>query len=395
MAQPVVTAPAAAADPIVPQPDPITGMKPSAFRNKALGGGFEVPGDKPTADPIVRTFADDDDPPAPIGADGEPNVQGDGGEENILEEGAGAEGEPELIHGLAVDAILEALRAGRLPPELLEKLSVMRKTGDQEVMIPLAGKDGEYLRQLDYSRNMGKLKAERQEFEQRREGFLDAVESWRDESTEDSLRRTIANLEQLKVPVRRLAEIIATDYAKRKRIENDVPEHLRPFVGELMSGNEQLRRDMEALRSQSQQAGNEAQQRKQQERTRAVGQKLQGLALPEFERAGVKLNDISRPVFVELLRSVWDGGLESLTAEMVSGAVAATKEHFEEMAQKYQAANGGAARPAVAPARAAQPPPVRRTAGAPGASGNGGARRTGGYKASDFARRVAQRQGLG
>ena len=250
-----------------------------------------------------------------------------------------AEGEGDLIHGMKADDILKALRDGVVPDELLDKLRVKLKINGEEVPATLAEYREGAMRLSEYSRSRQKLATDRREFEQAQNGFVQMVDTWKQDI--GSARR---DLEMLGVPLEKLARVIAEEHVQM--------EQMTPGERQLHEQNRELRRQHERMMAQMQAATTGAEQTRGDSARRELAERIGRFRPVAFAGAKIPDSPTARTMFVNHLGALWDAGTE-LTQDMCDMAARATAEELTHMARQHLQATGGAA-PSPARAQVAQ-----------------------------------------
>ena len=271
-----------------------------------------------------------------------------------------------MIHGMSAEQVLAALEEGVIPEELYEHLRFKVRIDGQDEEVPLHEHRGERMRLSDYSRNMQKLKNERQSFEQQRDDFAGMVESWKNKDPMH-VTRTLEMLENLGLPIHELTSIYAQRHTEQQALIEAVPEHLRPMYKALMAEREEMRRSLAQLKLQGQAPG---QQRKQEPSgAEAVARdRITRMAPAAFKAEKLADSERNRRDFYQHLGNIWDRQSE-LTQEHVRQAAKAVREDLErdlksmgwKPGDALPANDNGTPRPRVAPVQP-QASTVRRAA---------------------------------
>jgi hypothetical protein len=295
---------------------------------------------KPVGSPDVPQPTPDAQPEQPDGQEG-------------AEAAETAEGEPgsapEEIGGMPVDDVLEALRTGILPAELLESLSIVGTYNGEEEIISLADARDGRLRELDYSRKTQEAAEKRKEAEHLAQSALQTFDQWRDQSIPVQDR-----VEQFEAIV---GEDQAMEFAgailERWQLEQDMKPEMREYVQrarrqarDAKFNGEQVR---ESLSQAVQSPEADPQQQKQQRDMirRHFTESMKALGLPNTPEV--------KDLFRAHLPSFWDqqGPLE---ARHIRSTLAAVKQRLREMGHTFSPA-----RQAVQQRQQQQAPTAPRT----------------------------------
>jgi len=266
------------------------------------------------------------------------------------------------LHGHKGRAILEALKAGGLPAELLAVLKATAKVNGQEIPVTLKEALEGYQRTSDYTRGKQELQTQRRQVQEKLAALDGMITGW------DSGDKLLAGLRRLGKgdAFRQAAISYAREELENKRLMTENPA---AYQARLEAKAEREKREAleEKLRTQPDVRAERAQQQ--------FAEQLQSLVFPAFEQHSIKDTPFARERFGANFRAIYDS--DGDLAEQVQLAARATAEELSDLAARFQAsqqahaaANGnGAPKPQQLPGRSqaapqsATRPPKRMTPG--------------------------------
>ncbi len=283
-----------------------------------------------------------------------------------------AEGEPtaegeetELFSGLTQEAIMQAVKDGQVPPELMETMTIPVQINGETHNVPLAEAAKGHMRMADYSRNYQKLLDERGEFEGHRTGFDTMFDTWKDKGNAD---RTWREWEDLGIPVHDIAEAYANDFAAM--------EEMSPAQREALQRSRDTERKMRGMEAELSQMRANGTQKATSRIVQEAQQNHKRWGPEAFQANKIHNSPDSQRIYKGHLRTMWDE-TTPLTQQIVRDAAEATAQDLGEIATRYQAAQP--APPAPAPTLPVNPAP----------SGGGKSVQRGALQSNSFAAHMA------
>lgn len=325
-------------------------------------------------------------PPAPAAAPPDPSLAPESGPPapDPLQPGDPETPVAAELHGLPETQVLEALRAGELPAELYDYVTITGVIDGEEVPISLADARDGHLRHLDYSRKTQEVAEQRRNAEQLATSALQTFDSWRD--LQQPMESKINEMEAIlgEDVMLHVAAYIGQRYEIERAMEAPMREHVQRTRREA--------RDSRQTRQQTEQAL-QVQQQPEQSPHEAANRGTMNLHFGKTMRTlGVPDNAHTRQAFKAHLGAFWDG-TTPLKASHIRDAVMAVKQQFAE------ALGSMTPRPAARPAAPAQRPAAAPAAptGLParvdgGAGGSQPTQPEGGATVANFKRQFGGRR---
>jgi hypothetical protein len=251
----------------------------------------------------------------------------------------------ELMHGRKGREILEAIKAGELPEELLTALKGVAKVNGQDMPVTFREALEGYQRQADYTRGKQEARAARQEAQETMQNMRDMFAQWADG---DALLRDVQKLGHMD-GFRKAALRFAQEEVRNARWQRENPEAYRLHQ---QLQKEQGEREALERRLRSQPDPQAAQRQEQ------FAQRLESLVAPAFAKHGLPDLPQVREEFAKALRALHEDGAD--IAVTVEHAAITTAQLLGDMAMRYQQSqqpqNGAPARnPSPLPGRPAAP----------------------------------------
>lgn len=262
----------------------------------------------------------------------------------------------EEVHGHKARAIIDAIKQGQLPAELLAQLKGVAKINGQEVQVSLAEALAGYQRMADYTNGKKEAKRLQREATERIASVRQMFENW---NSADAL---IAGLRRLgKSEVFHQAAIAhARETWLDMKLQRENPE--------AYAARQEARREREEREKLQHQLRTQPDPRHERE-VSALGERLQSLIFPAFTANGIKDTPFARKQFTENFQALYDEDAD--LEQVVEQAAKATAEQMADLAVSYQKTQqGDQARPAntngAKPAGKPNPSPLPgRATGAP------------------------------
>lgn len=319
------------------KPSASAGPKPSNNGQTSAQFRSFLKSDAPISSPSVDLSSDDDE-----GEYSEPEAEAsdDSSETSEAEETEQEPGEEDeswlekikghrKLHGLDLEAVVEALAEGRLPDELMDIIKIKLKNGDQEWESPLSKARNEAMLHQDYTRKLQAFGIERDDFNAGKDEFVGMLQTWKgegDKFPKGDPRRGEAllhGLEHLEFPIEEAAMALAH---RLRKLDQMTPEQRQLF-------EERNKFEKESKAFKAEQA--KLQQAQQSEKNKAntegkvafVNKTAEGL----FAKAGIPVNENTWRLFIDdfkVITSSYAPGAD-WTPEMIENA-------FYSMADKYQ-----------------------------------------------------------
>jgi len=240
----------------------------------------------------------------------------------------------EELHGHKGRAILEALKAGGLPAELLAQIKATAKVNGQDVAVTLQEALEGYQRTSDYTRGKKEARDLTRKAQERIDAVNDLIGSW------DSGEKLLAGVKRLgKMKGFREAAIA---FAK----EEWEDEQMRTKNPEAHRVRQELRQERERREALEEQARDRPDPRAERA-TSQFAEQLQKLVPGSFAKHGIKDTRFARGAFSENFRAIYDPDVD--LEQQVELASRATAEELSDLAERHakaqEAGNGATKRP--------------------------------------------------
>lgn len=228
----------------------------------------------------------------------------------------------EELHGLKARAILDAIKGGTLPPELVSQLKGTAKINGQEVQVSFREALDGYQRNIDYTNGKKELKRQQREVSERMGAVRDLFDSW------NSGEALVAGLKRLgKFDVFHQAAIAHA----REAWQDMKLQRENPAAYEARMEARKEREEREKLQRQMRQQPTQQQPDRD---THEMATQLQGLITKAFETHGIKRSEFAHKQFSEAFQALHDD--DSDLADVVDRAARATAEHLADLALRYR-----------------------------------------------------------
>lgn len=275
---------------------------------------------------------------------GQPEQPNDSPEQALEGQEAAEQEAADLIHGLAPEAILEALRGGKLPTELMQALKGVAKIDGQEHEVTLDEAIQGYQRRSDYTRGKQEAAKIKEQAETMRGNIRTMFDTWRqkpDQMIEDVERLNLT--ESFEKAVEQIA---------RERYEDLMLKRENPAAYEARMENRRLAKELKAMQRQQPRQADPRQQQ-----ATAMAERIEPLMPDALKAVGLRNNAISQKYFGEALAAIItpDGDIEAMVAEAAKTA----REMVDDDVRQYRE---GQQQVTAQP----KPPPAK---GAPGPAG--------------------------
>lgn len=297
----------------------------------------------------------------------------------------------EDVHGVKARELLEAIKAGKVPGTLDDKLMVEVSPNGEQRVVSLGEVKKGYMRQVDYTRSQQKTAEERRSYEQFQRGWEATLEEWQGDTSK--MRKGMRRF-GLGGALYKVAEEIAKEEYALSQLPPELAAERRRVRALEIEAEDRAEQLQELERTKTDQKRRQSQERF----NRQMGE-FTPLAL---SRAGLKDTPGIRQRYIAMLEPLWKANDRRLSMEICEQAAVSAKEAMIDEAKMLQLEQqGGSQMPSAAQAMglapqqrqaAPQPLPVRRAAPAPASNAARGPQ-TGGTL-SDFRahlRRVGSR----
>ena len=228
----------------------------------------------------------------------------------------------EVIHGMTARDILESIKSGEIPADLLKTLQVTARINGEDLQISVDEARRGYQRLSDYSRSKNELKEQAAQIHQFRASIDQMIDGWKDPA---SLRKGMAKL-GLQQPLFEAAKMLAQEYM----VEQSLPpgeRALRAQLRQMEEENLSMKEKMELANKPS-----------PSNRGAELTAQLQKMVPGAMKTAGITDSPAARNLFAENLKSLWEPGSD-LTDQLVQEAAQATAEQLGDFAKKYASEN--------------------------------------------------------
>jgi hypothetical protein len=259
------------------------------------------------------------------------------------------------IHGRKGREILEAIRKGELPDELLAQLKRKAKVNGEDVEVTIEEALKGYQRNSDYSRGKRQAADEMRKAREIAQTVHDFIDGWKDGDT-------------LLSGIKRLGKMDAFHKAAIKYAQElHADQELRTKNPEAYEARKALQAEREA-REEAERRYQESQRKTVTDRdVEARTAEIHALTMPEFERLKIRDTPFARARFVEHFNSLWEEGAE--LADVVRSAAQATQEDLVDLASRFKKETDASAQPKP------KLPPVGPTQSAPAPKGGFGGKK--------------------
>lgn len=258
-------------------------------------------------------------------------MDGPGGKEAVAEgeeppvegtEGEEAQPDADLIHGMKPDALLEAIKSGRVPDELLAHLRIKQRINGEDVEVTLADARENGMRLNDYTRAHAALKTDRGEHKQAVDNFVTMLKSWKD-TTPQGRQQTRMLWEEWagEETVLEIARDIADEHV---RLEKMGPEGREAFLEA-----RRVKRELARERQRAQQLTQSGKKREQSDASKAFVAKVGKWRDDTFKELGIRLNKNTGEMFANHLKGAWDR-TTPISVEHVKEAARALKQDLDD-----------------------------------------------------------------
>lgn len=271
-----------------------------------------------------------------------------------------AEQEPEVepIHGLKPDDILNAIKDGKIPDELMDKLTITQTIDGEDVPVTLAEARKNGMRLSDYSRKNNELQVERRQFETARDDLVTMVQSWKD-PTPEGRRRTRQMLEDYAGPD------VLLEIARDMADEHMYIQSLSPEGRAEHTARRKAEREAREARLRAERLERQMQERQQRQGTEGLAAKVNAMRDTAFKKMNIHLNAHTDGIFRAHLRGLYQGG--EVTPALAEEAAQATMEDLARIREGLQTAEQSKAKAEAGATRAKLPPKAApRGGGKPG-----------------------------
>jgi len=262
--------------------------------------------------------------------------------------------EVEPIHGLEPDAILDAIKAGEIPAELMDKLTITQTIDGEDVRVTLeeARKNG--MRLSHYSRKNNALAEDKRAFEGARDDFAQMVRSWKD-NTPQGRSQTLQMLEDWITPevLHELVQDYATEYT---RIQSLSPEGQAEY-----HGRRKAEREARQARLDAQRAMREAQSKRDNDGGQKIQQQIAQMRDAALTRLGIQGSAYVHEIYIANLRGLWNASDKKgpITPDMAADAAQATKEDLDRLSGEMRKSKETTAKVAAQKSKLAAKPQPR------------------------------------
>lgn len=285
---------------------------------------------------------------------------------------------PRMVHGMEADKLIEAIEAGNVPDELLEKLTLTVDENGQKVPKSLKDIRAANMRASDYGRSKrelaeqsAKLKAEYADkdagYTRQQQGFNHVIQ------TITSKGKDVPNAYEMLAELGVDVHALALHHSERfqqfaARFPAGMkPEAMEQLWSEYMEG-ESVRRQLKARDRQSRSQQQADQERAQLEQQRRQGQGVEEIAAQNqqfleanapamFARHGLALTQASAKMVGDHLQTIFRADPAApLTADDLEQAITSAKEWLADQRAAHAQQQLPPAKPGALPPRAAAAP---------------------------------------
>lgn len=253
-------------------------------------------------------------------AEAEANAEGEAAEEVDPDAEAPAS---EQIHGLDGDAILSAIKEGRLPDELLDKLTITQRINGEDVPVTIKEARENGMRLSDYSRSKNELRAERDKFEGAQQDFVSMVKSWK-VNTPDQRFNTRMMLE------RWMGSDVFMDIVRDVADEHLKVEAMGPAGKEAFFEARRVKQELAQERWRAQQLERRSEQATRQQGQETFAKRVNTMRDAAFAKHKIDMSAPTDQLFRANLRGLWDGRSD-VTQELADQAAQATLEDLARL----------------------------------------------------------------
>lgn len=282
-----------------------------AIRKGSLGSMFDE-----FADPVDQATGRALDGPALPGAEAKTAEAADDAADADADPDAQAQPDADLLHGLKPADVLASLKEGKIPEELLDHVMVTQKINGESVDVPAREALENGMRLVDYSRGKREVAEAREEHGRAVDAFTGLVEGWK-VTTPEGIAQTRMNLELLGVPIHALAKAYADEWVQIQSMSE-------PERGAYEARKKTERENWE-LKNRLQTLEAKDRTREQSGKTSAIVAKIEKWMPVEFKAFGVDNTAVTRGMFRQHLRNLWDRS-KDITQEDVRLAAKATQQ---------------------------------------------------------------------
>lgn len=228
------------------------------------------------------------------------------------------------MHGVSAEELLGAIAAGQIPEQLLSHLRLGWGEGEDAYEGTLDELRNGAMMRRTFTRKSQELAEQRRAFEAEQGELVSYLTNWKDDP-----QQLLFGMRRLGMPINDVAQMILNEAITVDRLNEAVPGS-----GDEWLAAQQIRAEHADLLRQQQAHTKQQQEAELAQKREAISNNLRGIALKEFELAGLEHKPTAWNLFREHCAAVYEE-TGKLTRADVRRAVVDTKAQIEDYVKQY------------------------------------------------------------